>query len=114
VPVQVSYDSDVPLALKLLVDAAHAEPRVLKAPSAPMAFVVRFADSGIDLELGVWINDPENGQLNLRSALNLAILRAFQANGIRIPIPQRELRVLVPTPVAGAGSMEPGPAGAAG
>ncbi len=79
--------------------AAHggggaAEPRVKRAPNAPAAFVVRFADSGIDLELGVWISDPENGQGDLRSSLNRTILRSFNANGIRIPYPQRELRIL--------------------
>jgi small-conductance mechanosensitive channel len=91
-PVQVSYDSDVDQALKLMEEAARSEPRVLKAPNEPAAFLVRFADNGIDLELGVWINDPENGQLNLRSALNKSILRSFVANGIRIPFPQREVR----------------------
>ncbi len=93
-PVQVSYDSDIDLALKLMEDAGNAEPRVLKAPHEPVAFLVRFGDSGIDLELGFWINDPENGQLNLRSTLNQAIWRSFRANGIKIPFPQRELRVV--------------------
>ena len=47
-------------------EAGSAEPRVLKAPNAPAALLARFADNGIELELGVWINDPENGQGNLR------------------------------------------------
>ncbi len=93
VNVQISYDSDVDLALKLMEAAAGAEARVLKAPNPPQAFLARFADSGIDLELGVWINDPQNGQLNLKSALNRAIWRSFQANGIEIPFPQREVRI---------------------
>jgi small-conductance mechanosensitive channel len=94
VNVQISYDCDVDQALKLMEAAARAEPRVLQAPNPPQAFLVRFADSGIDLELGVWINDPENGQLNLKSALNQTIWRSFQAHGIRIPFPQREVRVI--------------------
>jgi len=49
VPVQVAYGSDLELTLKLMEDAALAEPRVLKAPNGPAAFVVRFADSGVDL-----------------------------------------------------------------
>ena len=94
IPVQVSYDSDVERAMKLMEDAANAQPRVLKGANAPAAFMVRFAESGIDLELGVWINDPENGQLNLRSAINLAIRRSFQQSDIRIPYPRRDLYVL--------------------
>jgi len=100
IPFQVSYDSDVELALKLLADAAQAEPRVLGAPNGPEGFVVRFAENGIDLELGIWINDPENGQLSLRSALNRRIWQAFQSSGIRIPFPQREYRIVNTTGAA--------------
>jgi small-conductance mechanosensitive channel len=94
VPVQVGYDSDVERALALMVEAANSQARVLKGPNGPAAFLARFGESGIDLELGVWINDPENGQLNLRSALNQAILNAFRANGITIPYPQRDLNIV--------------------
>ena len=94
IPVQIGYDSDVDRALALMVDAARAEPRALGDANAPQAFLVRFADSGIDLELGVWVNDPENGQLNLRSAINLRIWKVFAEAGIRIPFPQREIRLL--------------------
>jgi len=92
--VQISYDSDIDAALRILTDAAHAHPRVLKAPEPPAAFVVRFADNGIDLELGLWVGDPENGQLELKSAINRYILRAFAEHGIRIPFPQRETRIV--------------------
>ena len=111
VTVQVSYESDVPLALKLLEETARAQPRVLGAPSEPMAFLVRFGESGIDLELGVWINDPENGQLNLKSQLNQTILQAFKARGIVIPYPQRDVRILGPANAAGDLATEAGAAG---
>lgn len=94
IPVQISYDSDVDLALRLLVEAAKAEPRVKNEPGPPAAFLVRFADSGIDLELGMWIDDPENGQMNLKSAINQRIWATFRANNIMIPFPQREVRVI--------------------
>ena len=61
---------------------------------APATCLVRFADSGIDLELGVWIADPEAGQLNLRSDINLVIWEGFKREGIEIPYPQREVRLL--------------------
>ena len=98
VNVSVSYDSDVERALKLMEELALEEPRVLKTPNTPQAFLLRFGDSGVELELGVWIRDPENGQLNLKSSLNRAILRAFGANGIKIPFPQREMRLLGASP----------------
>lgn len=94
VPVSVSYDSDVERALALMEEAARAQPRVLKAPNEPIASLARFGENGMDLELGVWINDPENGQGNLKSALNLAILKLFRANDIRIPSPQRDVNIV--------------------
>ena len=94
VTVPVSYDSDVDLALELMLAAGNAHARVLKSPSPPAAQVLRFGENGIELELGVWIGDPEAGAGDLRSALHREILAAFRKHGIRIPFPQRELRIL--------------------
>jgi small-conductance mechanosensitive channel len=91
--VQVGYKGDPERAMRLMEEAASKHQRVLAEPP-PKAFLARFADSGIELELGVWIDDPETGMLNIRSELNLAIWRAFQEAGIEIPYPQREVRVL--------------------
>jgi len=92
-PVQVGYGSDVERAMAILVEVARSHPRVLREPE-PAAFLREFADSGINLELVVWISDPEEGQLNLRSALNLEIWRRFKAEGIEIPYPRRDIRIL--------------------
>lgn len=100
IPIQVAYDSDLDQVQALLLEAAMTEPRVVADP-APAAFVKGFGESGIDLELGVWISDPENGVLPARSSINLAIWRAFKANAIEIPYPQRELRVINGQPVTG-------------
>jgi small-conductance mechanosensitive channel len=94
VQVQISYDSDVDRALALMEDAGRSHERVLKMADPPTAFLVSFGDNGIVLELGVWIADPEKGQLNLRSALNREILKAFGTNGIRLPFPQRDVRIV--------------------
>ena len=93
VPIQVSYQSDVELALRLMLEAADRHARVVQDPK-PAAVLKDFGDSGINLELYVWIVDPENGKGNLRSELNLDIWKAFQANRIDIPFPQREVRIL--------------------
>ena len=71
----------------------QAQSRVLVDPP-PTAFLMAFADSGINLELGFWIDDPDEGPQRLRSDINLAIWRGFQAAGIEIPFPQREVRVI--------------------
>ncbi len=93
VPVQVSYASDLEAAQDILVAIAAEHPRVLKDP-APGALVTGFADSGINLELDIWIDDPDQGMAALRSDLYNAIWKAFRSAGIEIPFPQREVRVL--------------------
>jgi small-conductance mechanosensitive channel len=95
IAVQVGYGCDVERAMALLVEAARAQPRVLAEPP-PKAFLVRFADSGIDLELGFWIDDPEVGVQGIKSDINLAVWHAFRREGIDIPYPQREVRLLQP------------------
>lgn len=92
IPVSISYDDDPEQAMALLLGAARANPRVLDDP-APAARLMNFGDNGIELELRVWIQDPESGLANVRSDVNVAIWRAFKAAGITIPFPQRDLHI---------------------
>jgi small-conductance mechanosensitive channel len=93
VRVQVDYCTDVKEAFRLMLEVAKAQPRVLKEPE-PTAQVLQLGDSGIDLELGVWIDDPEHGSQNLRSDLIVALLARFRERGVEIPYPRRDIRVL--------------------
>ena len=93
VPIQVSYTSDVDRALELMLEAARGHTRVLRNP-APAALLKGFGDSGINLELYVWVADPEAGTGNLRSDIYRAIWKGFNANDIAIPFPQRDVRIL--------------------
>ncbi len=86
--VGVAYGSDIDLVTRLLEEAARAQPRVLADP-APRAMLSNFGADGLEFTLGFWIGDPENGQLNVRSDVNRAILAAFRAHGVEIPYPQR-------------------------
>ena len=91
--IQVAYASDVGKAMEIMLEAAARQSRVLADP-APKAFLAAFGDSGISLELGFWIADPQEGTLQIRSDINLARWAGFQAAGIEIPYPQREVRLL--------------------
>jgi small-conductance mechanosensitive channel len=86
--VSVAYDSDAEQVMALLLQAALDQPRVLREP-APGIQLSNFGADGLEFTVGYWINDPQNGQGNLRSDVNLAILAALRANGIEIPYPQR-------------------------
>jgi small-conductance mechanosensitive channel len=91
--VGVSYDSDLDLVMRLMVEAARSQERVLSDPP-PKVFLTQFADSSINLELGFWIADPENGRGNVTSDINLAIWRLFKQHNIEIPFPQRDVHLI--------------------
>lgn len=91
-PVQISYSDDPEAAMSILLQAARASSRVLGDPE-PAARLMGFGDNGIDLELRVWIRDPQQGVANVRSDVNLAIWKGFRQAGITIPFPQQDLYV---------------------
>jgi small-conductance mechanosensitive channel len=86
--VQVGYDSDVAQVIALLTQAALAQPRVLRDPE-PTVQLSEFAPDGLEFTVVYWINDLQNGQGNLRSDINMAILAALRQNSIVIPFPQQ-------------------------
>ena len=97
--VSVAYDTDVDMVLKLLEDAALSVERVNKE-RLPSATLLNFGADGLDLQVGFWIDDPENGRGGVTSDVNRAIWRALKEHGISVPFPQREMRILGPVPAA--------------
>jgi len=95
--VQISYESDLELAMQILREVAKRHPRVLPEP-VPAVLIKAFADNGIDLELAAWVEDPEQGKTNLRSEIYYGIWQEFKARGVVIPYPQREVRLVGGTP----------------
>ncbi len=100
-PVQVAYGTELETALRLLLEAAAANADVLKDP-APAAVLHAFADSGINLELQAWTENPQQ-KLAVQTELNLAIYRSFTSNEIEIPFPQREIRIVAETKILPSG-----------
>ena len=100
--VQVGYDTDVESLMPKLVAAVAQVPRVLAEPR-PAIRLSAFADSGLELTVVFWIDDPVNGQANAVGDVNLAILRLLNAEGVQIPFPQRVVHALAaPVPLAAA------------
>lgn len=90
--VGVSYDSDIHQVMQLMVDAAATIPRVLVNPK-PACQLKNFGDNSVDMELRIWISDPENGVSNVSSAVRIAIWDVFKEQGIEIPYPQRDVHI---------------------
>jgi small-conductance mechanosensitive channel len=86
--VSVGYDSVAEQVQAILVDAAMRTQRVLADPP-PAARLANFGADGLDFKLYFWIDDPQNGMANVRSDVNLKILRGLREAGIDIPYPQR-------------------------
>ncbi len=92
-PVQISYADDPERAIELMVQACAGIERVLENPG-PQGRLLRFGDNGMELELRLWIRDPERGIGGIKSQVNLGIWRLFKAHGITIPFPQRDVHLL--------------------
>lgn len=94
-PIQVAYSTDLEKARELMIEVARKHPRVAQGgDEEPKVYLREFADSGINLELSVWIRDPTEGQLSLRSDLYWDIWTAFKQAGIEIPFPQRVVHLV--------------------
>lgn len=91
--ITVGYQSDVAQVQRILCDSASASERVLKEP-APVAHLAQFAPDGLEFSLCFWISDPENGQLNVKSEVHIAILAALRQANIDLPYPQRVVRMI--------------------
>jgi small-conductance mechanosensitive channel len=87
VPLQVDYRSDLPLALRLMKDEGTRLRRALREPS-PEVLIKQFGENGIEVELGVWVEDARESAAELRSDLYSAIWDAFRAHGVQMPPPK--------------------------
>ena len=93
IPVPVSYGSDVQLVERLLLEVAADNPDVLEKPP-PAVRLMEFGDSGLNFELRAWSTTLIHRWGLLTSNLNYAIYRKFTENGIEIPFPRRDIRLL--------------------
>jgi small-conductance mechanosensitive channel len=84
--VGVDYDTDVQALRAPLVETLRSVPRVLAEPG-PAVQLTQFAADGLELTLYFWIADPENGQGNVRSEVNLAVLERLRREGVGLRRP---------------------------
>ena len=88
-----SYADDPHLVRRIAIEAAKSVPRVLGG--RPVAcHITDFGDSSVNYVLRVWIRDAHEGLASIRGAIYLALWDTFKDQGITIPFPQREVRML--------------------
>lgn len=93
VPVGVAYETNPEVALRILLEVANSNPRLLKDPQ-PEAFFLGFGENALNLELRFWASQAI--WFELRSEVGLAVLRSLRNAGITIPYPQLDLHVRSP------------------
>lgn len=89
--VGVAYGTDITAALGLINNILSSNPQVLSTP-APVVGVAQLADSSVSIAISPWVQVPDYE--TAISAINQAVLESFNKNGIVIPYPQREVRLL--------------------
>lgn len=90
--VTIVYQDDVESILTMLEQAALEVERV-SHEVLPQALLMKIGPDGLELEVGFWITDPENGRLNVLSDVNRAIWRVLQAQQIKVAHVKREIKV---------------------
>ncbi len=89
IPVGVAYGSDVDRAMRLMERVAQDHAKILDDP-APFVTFDNFGDSTLNLILRCFLDDM-SARLTTASELTLAINSAFNAAGIEIAFPQRDI-----------------------
>lgn len=91
--VTVAYRTDVESLLGLLESVTAGVERVSQE-TPPVAYLMKFGTDGLELRVGFWINDPENGKTSVLSQVNRAIWHAFQDHKIEVPYAQRVVTLI--------------------
>ena len=92
VRIGVSYDSDLMLAQKLMLEAANEHDSIAKDPP-PFCFLTDFGDSAVHFELRFWFERVDLNIFQPRSELLFAIWHKFKKAGIEFPYPQHDVHV---------------------
>jgi potassium-dependent mechanosensitive channel len=91
IPIGVSYDSDVDLVTKTLLQAAKGVEHVMEEPKPSVQFL-GFGDYSLNFRLLVWTSRPRR-HAQIKSDINYGIQRLFKEAKIEIPFPQQDLNL---------------------
>ncbi|ARU57951.1 mechanosensitive ion channel family protein [Oleiphilus messinensis] len=97
----VAYRTNVREMVELVKAAVATHPQVISGDHIPFeerpdCEIDSFGDSGINMFVEFWMEGIDDGRNRVGGDLLLIILETLQENGIEIPFPQREVRILNP------------------
>lgn len=99
--INVSYDSDLKRAAELILETAKEHPRSLKDPE-PTVFLHELGEKAAIFHLMFWIYDIKDGTARPKSDVLFAIRDKFEAAGIELAYPKRDMVVKLDTLVDAA------------
>ena len=86
----IAYDSDIDHAKNILWDILNNDPRILPEPK-PMVVVLALADSSVNIACRPWLNAADYWDFYFD--MMETVKKRFDAGGITIPFPQRDVHV---------------------
>ncbi len=92
----IAYDADLKKAKEIITDVAGTIGWVAEDP-APKVVVRNFGESSVDLQLRVWITNARK-RMDTISDITDKVKEAFDAAGIEIPFPKRDIHIIHRTP----------------
>ncbi|MGR3434524.1 MAG: mechanosensitive ion channel family protein [Shimia sp.] len=93
-PFQVSYDTDINVVPRIVQDAVSGHPAVLQEPFPPDCELRGFGENGIEFAVEFWVNGIDDGPNRFVSDVLFIVWNALREEGIEIPAPRRDLRVM--------------------
>ncbi|MBM3589830.1 MAG: mechanosensitive ion channel [Alphaproteobacteria bacterium] len=93
IKIGVAYDSDLKKAKELMLQCALEHKKCIKYPE-PECYVSNLNEYDITMILYFWINDIVEGRMGAKSDVMVNIFDKFKENNIKIPLPQRELKII--------------------
>lgn len=91
----VSYESDLNLVKKLILESAHENQHIL-VTRKPTCFLHEFGDSSVNFILHAWVDNVNLVEHEAKSDILFSIWNKFKENNITIPFPQRDLHIKLP------------------
>lgn len=90
----VAYDTDIDRLEDILIPAVSDHPQVLQEPEKPDLELREFGEYGIKFAIEFWADGIDDGENKFTSDLNFIVWRTLKKHGIKMPLPQLEVRTL--------------------
>lgn len=90
----VSYETDIPKVPEIIIAAISEHPQVLQEPELPDCEIRDFAESGVVFGVEYWIEGVDDGENRVDADLKMIIWKALAKHQIKMPYPQREVRIV--------------------